>query len=797
MTASNLVSGDGPSPCDWLFLGEAPGAMEDKYGIPFIGPAGDVLWELASHAGLVRTMVHVDNIYPYRPPNNRTPTKQEIASQAERLQNLLATVNPRYVVLLGATAISAMLPGMKLKDIHGIPHRLSHPPDRHRTGNPYYIPMYHPAASLHNPLLMATMEHDWKELPNRILGFQTPDSGLPQFTEDDHTMTIVNDTVLALDTETNPDGSLLCFSTCSQNLDGALRTTVYTGRDGKPTVTRIFCNTLVMHHAKFDLQVLRRAGIVITYRHLKDTMLTAWVIGEESLGLKALATRYCNLPMVPLRELLANVQRAWNSAWLFHAMGINRNKTEDKQWARWRNDSLSINPVTKLYKRMVELFGPPPVAEVKDLPGLTSYAALDAVATLRLHQTQQPRLTAEMSTILAIEEGCVPILADMEYRGVMVDYMWLSKHSDALFKQEHMARSALPSGLNPASGQQLAEWLYKDHNPKFWTKTLKPATHKQALTELGTSEAKAVLHWRHITDQLEVVVGLLDDCVGTKDSRVHTQFQQVRTRESDGEDGEGATATGRLSSRDPNLQNIAPELRRAFIAAPGHKLVSVDYSQIEPRLMAYYAQDTVMADGFRNGISPYITVGNQVWKTEISRDSEHYKLAKILVLGTNYRLTDYGFAQRSGLSIDEAGRIIRTYMESFPGIQTYMDDCLHQLKTVGYVQTYHGRRRYLEPDERGWRQAVNMPIQGTAAEIIKIAMAKVADYYPILQVHDELVAEVPEHLTERIASAIIKAMIEAWPTQIGDFVPCEAHATVGDNWLDMKPLEVPTCVTGT
>ena len=772
MTTPNIVSGDGPSPCEWLLLGEAPGSMEGRAGLPFIGPAGDVLWELAALTDLKREDVYVDNVWQEYRHGNPTPTQAEVRSQAERLSNLLETVNPFIVVLLGATAISAMLPGTALKSAHGIPRKV---------GNRIFVPMYHPAASLHNPILSATMEDDWRQLDSRIRDIAEKTHSATSYVVQDNIVSITNTRVLALDTETNPDGSLICISITTEDLDGALRTDVHIG--GR--VRYIYANVLVMHNAKFDLQVLRRAGIEVHYHTLVDTMLRAWTLGEDSLGLKGLAARYCNMEMVSLGDLLEKCQESWNRTWISLSSYEARNKTEAKQLDKWTLNPLSINPRTNLYQHMVEVSGPLPTVGVADLINLHEYAARDAIATYRLYRTQEPRLTQEISTTLAIEEGCVGVLADMEYTGVLLDRDWLHHHGLNLLNQQCEARDRLPRDLNPASGPQVSAWLYEHHVPKFFTKTLKPATHKQALASLGSPEANALLAWRHITDQLEVVDGLMDDCDNSRDGRVHTQFQQVRVHETDDEDAEGATATGRLSSRDPNLQNITPELRRAFVAKPDHKLVSVDYSQIEPRLMAFYARDTRMADGFRNGISPYITVGNEVFQEEISRDSEHYKLAKILVLGTNYRLTDWGFAQRSGLSIDEAGRIIRSYLDAFPGIESYMDECKEQLRRVGYVHTYHGRRRYLDlatDGDRAWRQAVNLPIQGTAAEIMKIAMAKAAEYPLLLQVHDELVAEVPEHLTMSVALGIMKAMESAWPDEIGDFVPIQCHATVGDNW---------------
>ena len=438
---------------------------------------------------------------------------------------------------------------------------------------------------------------------------------------------------------------------------------------------------------------------------------------------------------------------------------------------------------------------PPPVIGVRDLPTLYPYNAQDSLATARLHLYQQPLLSPEQRVVLAIEEGCLPALAEMEYQGVLIDNQWLEDHRNNLRRQQVYLRQSIPSDINPNSGPQLAKWLYANHPCTIRTKSGGQSTGKEALTALGTTEADAVLAYRHINDQLEVADSIQHISWNSIDRRIHTNYQQVRVHD-DTEDGEGATATGRLSSRDPNLQNITPELRRAFVAKPGHCLISVDYSQIEPRLMAYYAQEESLADGFRHGISPYITVGKQVFKTDIQRDSPQYKLAKILVLGTNYRLTDYGFALRSGLSVAEAGEIIREYMRQFPGIPRYMKECLDFVRNNGYIATFHGRRRYLDINEgeRTWRQAVNMPIQGTAAEVMKLALAGVRDAYPILTVHDEIVAEVPKHLTMVVASAIIAVMESAWPSTIGDFVPIEVHASVGDNWKEMTPLDLVTSI---
>lgn len=775
------VPGDGPIPTAWLFLGEAPGAMEDRFKLPFVGPAGDHLWELASRIHITREQVYVDNVYPYYRPGNPTPTPTEIRAQHEHINAIISLVNPSYIVLLGATAISALAPQTTLKSHHGIPIK---------SDSRILIPMYHPAASLHNPALASTMQKDWDDLPARLQQLLNVTPSTLDYQIDAHTVSIHNIDALALDTETDPDGTLICFSTATRRLDGTTATTVYIGNH----IKHIVANTLVMHNAKFDLQVLRRAGIVVSYQRLIDTMITAWNQGEDSLSLKALAARYCGISMTPLKQLLEAAQHTTNLAWLSGAEPVN--KTETAQLGRWQANPLSINPRTKLYGRLQEQLGPLPLVGVRELPDLYSYNAKDSVATLSLAEYQEPLITPQQRRVLDIEIQCLPTLAEMEYQGIGVDPSWLSGHSEDLINLRDLSLADFPPGINPNSSTQLIPWLYENKHIRFRTKSGAPSTDKAALEALNNPQSRTVLRYRHIVDQLEVVESLLGCYRQSPDGRIHTQFQQVRVHEETGGggdgDGEGATATGRLSSRNPNLQNITHDLRRAFVAPPSHALVSVDYSQIEQRLMAYYADDRSMADGFRRGESPYITVGNLVFNKQITRDSDEYKLAKILVLGTNYRLTDWGFSIRSGLPIAEAAAIISKYLAMFPGIQRYMDHCWHLLARQGYVETFHGRRRYLSQSDgdRAWRQAVNLPITGTAAEIMKIALGAVQHKYPRLTVHDEIVAEVPLDLTNQVARDIIEVMEAAWPADIGRFVPIACHATIGNNWAQMHPLEL-------
>jgi len=283
--------------------------------------------------------------------------------------------------------------------------------------------------------------------------------------------------------------------------------------------------------------------------------------------------------------------------------------------------------------------------------------------------------------------------------------------------------------------------------------------------------------------------------------RVHTNFNQT------------GTVTGRLSSSDPNLQNIpvrseeGRRVRRAFVAPPGHKLLSVDYSQVELRILAHYSQDAALLKAFHDGVDIHRATAAAVYQVPLDQVTyEQRRFAKAVNFGLMYGMGAFRLARDSNLTLAEAEDFIATYFAQFPGVRAYLDEARARAARLGYVETLLGRRRYFpelseklgrkvdfQARQRAEREAINMPIQGTAADIIKIAMIDLARALReerrrarmILQVHDELVLEVPDDELDRVAPLVVEVMETAFKLD----APLVADASVGPNWAEMERWE--------
>jgi DNA polymerase-1 len=389
----------------------------------------------------------------------------------------------------------------------------------------------------------------------------------------------------------------------------------------------------------------------------------------------------------------------------------------------------------------------------------------------------------------------------MEAHGVKIDVqalrefgVQLEKEADALQKRIH-SHTDMPFNLNSPKqlGEVLFEKLKLSDKPKK-TATGQYQTNEQVLQSLqGTHEIiQQILDYREVTKLKNTYVDALPDDVSPKTGRVHTTLHQLMT------------ATGRLASSDPNLQNIpvrsehGKEIRRAFIAGePGWKLISADYSQIELRVMASISGDEAMIEAFHQGHDIHQATAAKVYGVALADVlPDMRRNAKMVNFGIIYGISAFGLSQRLGIPRTEAAQIIDSYFKQFPGIKRYLDDTVETAKHKGYVETLTGRRRYLRDINssnatvRGSaeRIAMNMPIQGTSADMIKLAMVRVdaalqrGTYRTrmVLQVHDELLLEAPQDEVEAVKTLVIEGMGKALPLR----VPIVVDAGVGDNWLE-------------
>ena len=505
------------------------------------------------------------------------------------------------------------------------------------------------------------------------------------------------------------------------------------------------------HNFKFDHQLFARNGIKVS--PVDDSMLISYVLdgGAHGHGMDELAELHLAYTPIPFKEVC----------------GTGKNQiTFDRV------------PLDKAL----------------------AYAAEDADITLRLWTLLKPRLVDDrMVTVYeTLDRPLVPVVADMERAGVRIDKKALSDLSQSLSVRlaeiEKDVHALAGQSFNIGSPKQLGEILFD--NLKLGTgkkgKTGAYSTDSSVLEELseqGHTIAQRVLDWRQLAKLKSTYTDALQEKISPVTGRVHTAFALA------------ATNTGRLSSTDPNLQNIpvrteeGKKIRRAFVASPGHKLLSVDYSQIELRLVAEMANIQALKDAFRDGLDIHAATAAQVFGIPLEQMTPDIRRkAKAINFGIIYGISGFGLGRQLGIAPGEANAFIKTYLERFHELKVWMESIKAFARQHGYVVTLFGRRCYMpgiqdkNAARRAFaeRQAINAPIQGTAADIMKRAMNRMpaalaaagSNARMLLQVHDELLFEVPEAEAED-AARIVRGVMEG-AAHLG--VPLVAEAGIGDNW---------------
>ncbi len=429
------------------------------------------------------------------------------------------------------------------------------------------------------------------------------------------------------------------------------------------------------------------------------------------------------------------------------------------------------------------------------------YAAEDADVTLRLHQHLWSRLEQEpslASVLRDIEIPLVPVLARIERNGALVDANLLGRHSQELGEKlvalEREAFEVAGEEFNLGSPKQLGAILYEKLGLPIISKTAKgqASTAEAVLAELAEQDyelPKVLMQYRSLSKLKSTYTDRLPEQINPRTGRIHTSYQQA------------VASTGRLSSSDPNLQNIpvrsaeGRRIRQAFIAPEGYKLLAADYSQIELRIMAHLSRDEGLMNAFRENLDVHTATAAEVFKVELDQvTSDQRRSAKAINFGLIYGMGAQKLAKDIGVDSKTAKAYIETYFARYPGVREYMDRTRQQAAEQGFVETLFGRRLYLpqikssRPQERAGaeRTAINAPMQGTAADIIKKAMVTVDNWLTesgldarvILQVHDELVVEVREDLVEQVSARIRPLMAEAAELD----VPMLVEVGVGNNW---------------
>ncbi len=435
-----------------------------------------------------------------------------------------------------------------------------------------------------------------------------------------------------------------------------------------------------------------------------------------------------------------------------------------------------------------------------DLETATRYSAEDADLALQLHQSLWPKLSAvpELKSVYTdIECPLVGVLKQMEHAGVMVDAQLLRQQSQELAEKmaatEKAAHAAAGGPFNLGSPKQLQEVLYDRLHLPVLGKTPKgqPSTAEDVLEQLAESYdlPRLILEYRGLTKLKSTYTDKLPTDIHPRTKRIHTSYHQA------------VAATGRLSSSDPNLQNIpirtaeGRRIRQAFIAPPGFKLLAADYSQIELRIMAHLSGDEGLLAAFASDQDVHRATAAEVFGATLDAvTSDQRRSAKAINFGLIYGMSAFGLAKQLGIERGEAQAYVDRYFERYPGVRRYMDETRASARRLGFVSTVFGRRLHLpeinarnnQLRQYAERSAINAPMQGTAADIIKRAMIGVAEWLSaeeprarlIMQVHDELVVEVPEERAIDVGEGIVRIMEAAAELR----VPLRVDRGIGANW---------------
>ena len=516
------------------------------------------------------------------------------------------------------------------------------------------------------------------------------------------------------------------------------------------------------HNGKYDLMVLRRHGLDVANLAF-DTMIAEWLIdpGSRNLGLKNLAWTRLGVEMTPITELI----------------GTGRRQTT------------------------MDYISPAEVA---------AYAGADVDMTFRLVEALTPELRerALWSLFTEVEMPLVPVLADMEMAGICVDEGYLEGLSEEfegrLAGLEEQIWEAAGEHFNINSTQQLSDILFaKLRLPKKVTRRLKSGHYSTAADVLEKLRDRhplvgLILEYRELAKLRSTYVDALRGLIDPATGRVHTSYKQT------------GTVTGRLSSANPNLQNIpirtelGRRIRGAFHAQEGWWLLAADYSQVELRIVAHICQDPALLTAFHRGEDIHRSTAAAVYGVPLEAVTpEMRRVAKTTNFAIVYGVSGYGLAQQTGLSQEEATAFIDTYLGKYPKVKEYVEETKELAASQGYVETLLGRRRYF-PElavksgahgqvRRGAeRMAINTPVQGSAADIVKIAMInldrelKSGGYRSrmLLQVHDELVLEVPEEELDAMVEMVSRVMSDAYKLD----APLKVDVKVGRNWLEMEEV---------
>ena len=755
------VPGDGPVPSSIMIVGEAPGASEAAKGRPFIGRSGIRLEAFLSIAGIKREDVYITNVEKYRPPGNRNPYAAEVKACSSYLEWEIEQVNPSLILAMGAIAVKWFLgSSVKLKKDHGYPYAWE---------GREVVPLYHPAATLHNHNLLPVLTGDFQRLHSIVRG-KLPEPAVNEYSLGESGGDVApgaySSGIIGFDLETTAPTRGRFFAADEAEIVGYSvssmphKATYIPGAPGdlqdvleNPAITK------VCHNAAFEYMKLGQMGITLT--NFQDTKLAAQVLGYPSTHLKTLT-----------RQLLGEDPITYEQA-------------------------TTNGPLSEQSPE-----------DIKD------YAAGDADHTLRVwkHEERQLRGHDLWHVYYDIELPLVPVVSEMERYGVLVDeYAAFAVHSHCVDQRGKSAAALhkLIDVSNPASPEQLAHALEKMGAP------LEERTPSKGVFVTDDDALNQIKNWNP-----ELIDGILEyrrwGKLGSyannfivlrgEDGRLHPTIHQAGGFEEGGGGDNLGPSTGRLAYGGPNLQNVPhrgdPEMVKAIrdclVASPGMTLLAADVSQEEPRCLAFFSRDKQMLSDFSSGQSIYGFIGQALFDREIDKhaDPREWWAAKTYFLALAYGGAPSKLQEiMPELSLSAATRGAQRLSSRYRYIKPYRREIVQGLIETYEVRDYFGRRRQFPAmaadswadRDKAKRQGFNFTIQGPPASIIKMAMAKLyktlpSDCHILLQVHDELVFELPLDKVTEVCNMCYNAF------QVPDFIELPMEFSVGHAWGSLRPF---------
>lgn len=807
----------GPQPADVLIIGEAPGEIEAAKGTVFVGKSGQELSKCYLRgAGIPESYCRITNVALCHPPKNRVPTAREIECCHENLLDEIKMAHARVIVTLGKTATEALLGrSVDMGAVRGLVFDTAHG---------LVVPTYHPAYALRFTNYMSHIMNDFKVVKGVLSSDYTVTKPAPiphvELIPDGRAFYPEGD-IVAIDTEW-AQGKPWCLSFCANTNHGYV--VMADNRVALDALTHTVARkgTLtVLHNALYDLPVLEKMGVIPS--KYTDTMVMAHLLQTEPIGLKSLAMRHLGIAMREYEEVVSGaanakavayleqiLQQEWEdpepiekivkNKWkvqypkniatrVERILADNRRKTCDC-YARWNHIKLAEGR-----EEVEETLGKMPQGELSDIKfeDAVQYSGTDAVATFGVWPILHKRVQEMgLETALEMDMATVPMIASMQERGIKLDVSRLEALGTQLRYDlmgiESMLESLAGKPVNPGSAKEVGQLLYEQGVFRDPTQS----TQAKYLNAYRDNEIVAnILKHRETKKLISTYVNSLPR--HTDDSgRIHTRYSMV------------STVTGRLASRNPNMQNVSAhtengkEIRRAFVPEDGSVFLGMDFRQIELALTAHESNDPIMVKTLCEGGDLHSETSMKIFG---NADKGNRFISKKVSFGILYGISGKGLSNQIGWSVEQCNSLIRDWFRIYKGVDRWVKLTQAKAKKELLVRDLYGRMRLI-PEVKschdriraeGLRYCTNAPIQTGAGSILKKAISDLIPVYkgmqnsglnvhPLLQLHDELIWEVEESLAEYAAS-IFSSVMENCVTLR---VPLKVEYTIADNWRDCK-----------